>query len=253
MKVRSYNFDGPVQLINLGDVHRGDQACDDVMFRRVIDYIKNTPNARWASTGDMLNVALRKGKLATIYHSMSLEKELAVMTSELRPIADKCLGFVGSNHHARVENEIGMSLDNLIARELEVPYLGDIGLIKINCKRNSYFVAMHHGIGQGHLKGGKANTLERMTNLIPSADIYLTGHTHTFMYFVNEVNFIDRKRDKLSTFQSYFVTTGHFLDWEDSYAPQLYLPPAPKGSAMLELGESEGGNRKDVRVSLFTG
>lgn len=251
MEIQKYVFQDSIELFNIGDLHRGDDACDVPLFYYVIDYIKKNPNAYWVSTGDILNTAIRQGKHASIYGSANLETEYNFALEEFRPIADKCLGIVSSNHHLRVFNAIGMSLDRLFARELNVPYLGDMGLINIICDKNSYHAAMFHGIGCSSTIGGKSNNLEKLAQVFPCADLYMTGHTHTYVSFINEIPYIDRKRNKLTYFQSHFVTTGHFLDWDKSYAPQLGLKPAPKGVAVIELAGHPAGNRKKVSIDLF--
>lgn len=251
MNIKKYTFDTDIQILNIGDLHRGDNACDVSLFYDCIDYITRNKNCYWISTGDILNTAIRNGKHASIYGSVKLEDEYEYCMDEFRQISDKCLGVVSSNHHLRVFNAIGMSLDKLFCRELNVPYLGDMGLINIVCDKNSYYAALFHGCGAGATIGAKANGLEKLSQVFPCADLYLTGHTHTYQSFISEVPYIDRKRTKLSYFQSYFCTTGHFLNWNESYAPQLGLKPSPKGAAHIEFHASPCGNKKKVRIDLF--
>lgn len=251
MKIPKYNFEGDIEVLNLGDIHLGEDACDRKMFQAHIDYILENENSYWVSTGDMLNVSVRKGRFSSIYHAMPFDQEFKLFLEMVAPIADKCLGFVGSNHHGRIENEVGLSVDEMIEREVGIPYLGDVGILKVTCDRVSYFMAMHHGVGHGRMKGAKINSLERLSQIVPAADIYMQGHTHTYMHFINEFPYIDRKRDKVSHFNSAFVNTGHYLNWEDSYAPKLGLAPAPKGAARLKLKAGGIGGCKDVRVDLF--
>ena len=251
MEINKHNFEKSIELINIGDLHRGDNSCDVDLFYDVIDYITKTKDCYWISTGDILNTAIRNGKHASIYGSSKLEDEYKDCIDEFKQISNKCLGIVSSNHHLRVFNAIGMSLDKLFCRELGVPYLGDMGLINIVCDKCSYYVAMFHGFGSSSTMGSKTNSLEKLSQVFPCADLYLTGHTHTYQSFVSEVPYIDRKRCKLTYFQSHFCTTGHFLNWEESYAPQLGLKPSPKGCAHLALDGHSGGFKKKVRTDLF--
>lgn len=251
MKIPKYNFDGDIEILNLGDVHLGDAACDRKMFQKHIDYIAENENVYWVSTGDILNVSLRKGRFSSIYHAMTFDEEFELFAKMIAPIAHKCLGFVGSNHHFRIENEVGLNIDEMVERECGLPYLGDVGVIKVTCGKVSYFITMFHGIGHGKTKGAKANGLERLSHMIPSSDIYMQGHTHTYISFVNEIPYIDRKRNKMTYFNSLHVNTGHYLDWEDSYAPKLGLSPAPKGAARIRLKAGHAGGRKEALADLF--
>lgn len=252
MQIRKYQFPSTIELINIGDLHRGDDACDVDLFYRVVDYISNNPNVYWVSTGDILNTAIRSGRHSTVYNSLSLQKEYDFAINEFHPIAAKCLGVVSSNHHARVYNSVGISLDRLFCKELSVPYLGDMGIINVVAGKNSYYIAMFHGVGSGGTIGAKANGLERLSEIYPGADLYLTGHTHTFQSFIDEVPYIDRKRNKLKHFKSWFCTTGHFLDWDKSYAQQLCLKPRPKGAALCTLYSHPAGTVKKITIDLMS-
>jgi len=251
MEIKKYTFDSDIEILNIGDLHRGDHACDVALFYDVVNYVANTDNAYWVSTGDLLNTAIRNGKHSAIYGSYKLEDEYMFCLDEFRPIAHKCLGIVSSNHHLRMFNAVGMSLDKMFCRELNVPYLGDMGVINIICDKNSYYAAMFHGTGNSGTIGAKTNGLERLAGIFPCADLYMTGHTHTYQSFIAEVPYIDRKRGKMTYFKSHFCTTGHFLDWDKSYAPQLGLRPYPKGAAHVSLSGHPGGNVKKIKIDLF--
>jgi len=79
------------------------------------------------------------------------------------------------------------------------------------------------------------------------------GYTHSFEHFINETTYIDRKRGLLTRFNATFVTTGHFLNYEDSYAIDYKLPPRPLGAAVIELqGQARGTHgRKKIKADLF--
>lgn len=254
MDIAKHSFDVPqIKVWNLGDIHRGDEGCDVDLLYSIIDEIAKDPNSYWVSTGDILNVAARKGKHAAIYHSLPLEKEYELIRYEFADIKHKCLGIVSSNHHARVEKEMGLSLDKCVARELGIPFLGPLGRLKLTVMRTSYFMALHHGVGSsGSMRGGKALSLERMSRMLPGCDIYMQGHTHSFQHFINAAPYVDKKRDRVGKVDCHYVTTGHFLKWEDSYAAEMALEGMPLGAAVLTLHGDNQGVRKKVEVDLAT-
>jgi hypothetical protein len=253
LEISRYEFSDDIRIFNLGDVHRGDLCCDDSLFRKAVKEIAGGPGCYWVSTGDLLNCAF-KDSVSDSYKSKPLGVEFRELTSELAPIASKCLGFVKSNHHARFERVAGMSLDEMLADTLKIPFLGGSGVINVTVGRASYYIALHHGIGGGKMRGGKTNNLERLEAIYPGADIYMEGHTHTYEFFVNEAHFINRKLHLLSAYQAHFCTTGHFLHWKDSYGEDKKLRPGVKGCAVITLKSLSGaGNidRKQVRGDLF--
>ncbi len=252
MNISQHCFDTDIVIFNIGDVHRGDEGCNTKLFYKVIAEVQRMDNARWVSTGDLLNVALKTSK-SDCYKSKPLGQEMKLLEEELKPIASKCLGLVESNHHRRFDLLTGMSLDEQICGRLNIPFLGKLGILNVTCERNTYFIVMHHGTGAGKKRGSKTNSTEALGELIPAADVYMEGHTHSFDHFVDETSYIDRKRGSLVCQESTFVVTGHFLNWEESYAMDMKLPSRPKGSAVIELTASNQGKRssKKIRVDLF--
>jgi hypothetical protein len=253
MDIPIHRFHDGITIMNIGDVHRGDASCNVDLFLKAIDLVLKTPDMYWVSTGDLLNVALKTG-VSDVYTSMSPEKEFQNIKKELAPITGKCLGIVSSNHHRRLKIATGFDLDRRISTELDIPYLGTIGMINVICGTASYYVAMHHGVGSGKKRGSKVNSTEQFSELIPGADVYLEGHTHTQDAFINETHYIDRKRQALQSFYSYFVTTGHFLHYDGSYAQDFKLPSRPQGSSLVSLKGVKGScriNAKDVKTDFF--
>jgi len=247
MSITKYTFDDTIHVVNLGDIHRGDHRCDYDSFYKTVDYIREHDNVYWLSTGDMLNVALQNSK-SDVYSSQNVQNELKSLEMELEDISDKCLGLVSSNHHKRFERAVGMDLDDLVSKRLGIPYLGKVGLINITCGRCSYFVGLHHGVGGGRTEGAKANGAKRLDEVLPGCDCYMLGHTHAFRHFVLTHNYIDRKRNNLVGILSHYVVTGHYLQWEGSYAQDAMLPPRPIGSSETTFYAGSTGNLTRKRI-----
>jgi hypothetical protein len=56
-KIQQYRFDTTIELVNLGDLHRGSAAHNNKLLKTIIDYIFKNENCFWVSTGDCLDVA----------------------------------------------------------------------------------------------------------------------------------------------------------------------------------------------------
>jgi len=253
MKLKTVKLDNTDKILvyNIGDVHYGNENCDREAFKKVVDEIENNPNAYWLSTGDLLEVSL-KDSLGDVYKSLSLNEELNEILEILRPIKHKCFGIVGSNHHYRVEKRIGLNFDALLCKLLEVDYLGLTGYLRIIVGNVGYYLALHHGIGYGKSKGIKANNLVYFGNVAKGFDIYMIGHLHSFMYFVENDLVLDKKHNKVSNIYSHYVITGHFLKYRSSYAERKLLKPTPIGCAVLELKGGQSVAQKNIDVFFKT-
>ena len=89
--------------------------------------------------------------------------------------------------------------------------------------------------------------------MYPGADVYLEGHPHTYDFYINKVQYVDRERNNLVEFPAYFCTTGHCLKWKDSYGEDKKYIPSVEGIAILGFKPGGTGNfaRKKVTGDLF--
>jgi len=246
-----YKFENDISIVNLGDIHRGNNNCDTALLKKIINHIHGDKNTYWVSTGDLLETAVKSSK-SSCYESSTPEEELEALSEELRPIRKKCLGFVASNHQNRIRKEVGLSLDKVLARSAKIPFLGIGSTIKVVCGRAAYFINLHHGVGGG-TEGNKVNRAIKLAQNNLGCDIYLTGHTHTFSYVQDIQKLVDRKRDRLTRIVSHHVCTGHYIVYTGSYAEDMGLKAKPRGSSVVHLQASGTGNEsnKMVRVDFL--
>lgn len=248
MKIVQFKYDGPVRIVNLGDIHRGNPNCNERFLKKTIGEIAADKNTYWVSTGDMLEVAI-KHSVGGVHEAVSVQEEVDLLSEELAPIADKCLGFVSSNHHSRVDKHTGLSLDKAFAAQAGIPFLGISGIINVTIGKGSYFIHLHHGTGGG-TAGNAVNRAIKGSGIYKGCDLYMSGHTHKMDLhpFLQQV--VDRKRGLVRTLQSYVVITGHCLDWEASYAEAMNLEPAPIGFSVVELFPNGNGKEETKKIKV---
>ena len=245
-KIKQYVFDHPLKLYNISDVHRGNECCNGGFFREIIDQVASDPYAYWLSTSDLGECATKNSKSES-YGAMSPDQELELLEKELKPIANKCLGFVYSNHHKRIYQEAGMSFDKVLAKILQIPYIGMTGCLALTVGRGTYYIIMHHGVGGG-TRGNKINRAKKFSEQRPGADLYLTGHTHTYEAFWLYQKYIDRKRLKTTKFIAYHQIAGHFIKYDESYADAMMLEESPVACGSINLGYCASGRNADKTI-----
>jgi len=244
LMISQHKFTHDIRLYNLGDIHRGNTNCSEKFWLQTIKAIEDDSSSYWISTGDLLEVATRHS-ISDVHSAMSTQEELDLICSELSPIKHKCLGFVSSNHHHRIDKNTGVSLDKMLAAEAGFKYLGDTGLINITIGSGSYYVVLHHGTGGGS-EGNAVNRALKNAGNYMGADVYMSGHTHKANVVPFNQQIIDRKRGIIRNVLSYSIVTGHCLDWKGSYAERMALKPAPIGFSYVDLGLNTSG-RDDTK------
>jgi hypothetical protein len=108
----------------------------------------------------------------------------------------------------------------------------------------------HHGVGGGGLLGSKLNVIaEKMTKVVPIADLYIAGHTHADVAGSDSRPTISIKtgRVKIIRQRRHFSGTGALLDYDGSYAEHMLLPPASKVQVLHYLGRREHVMQEDER------
>ena len=73
--IPAYRFGESISIVNLGDVHRGNNNCDTGLLNKIVNYIRDHSHVYWVSTGDMLETAL-KGSKSSVYEASTVQEEL---------------------------------------------------------------------------------------------------------------------------------------------------------------------------------
>lgn len=154
---------------------------------------------------------------------------------------EKCLGMTGSNHHKRLRRKSGLDLDKIIGSQLGIPNLGITGFIITVVGHAAYYHTLHHGVGGGQI-GNKMNKAKQLATQNPGAEIYWTGHTHTAATFPSVQKTFDKKRNSRTKHTARHLITGHFLDYDESYAEDYMLEEAPVAVAKATLHAAGRGN-----------
>lgn len=257
MKIPVLQSKGDVEIYNLGDLHYGNKAFRYELLRKVVDRIKDDDRAYWLSTGDLFEVAL-VGTLGDPYTAMSPNKEFYYLKDDIEPIKDKCLGIVKSNHSHRFEKLTSMSMDKLFVESLGIgdKYLGSIGVVRVMADGIPYDICLHHGIGGGRTKGAKINNLVRLGNVVSGCDVYMSGHTHTYISTFRKNYYLDKKRKNFQKYKALYVSTGHFMEYLDSYGVDKMYEPEPIGIAKVKLKAGKKGSGqlsvKKMSADFFT-
>lgn len=179
-------------IIPVGDTHIGNIGFDKEHFIEIRDYIKNTPDTYWIGMGDYcenisyldkrfdprsIDKSYRIKDLSNL--ALRQEKDLLKM---LLPIKDKCLAVLSGNHEEKMRLQYQLDIGLDLARNLDAPYMGYNGFIKLRFLRKknesaSYVIYTSHGHGASRKSGAKVNKLEDYASFI-DADIIILAHEH---------------------------------------------------------------------------
>lgn len=190
-------------LYVLGDIHVGALNCLETKFLRMVDVIKNDPNAIWIGGGDVCDHVILQdskrfdpdtlpdwmleGGAEKVRKNVSdiVDAQCSRFVRMVKGISDKCIGLIEGNHEYTIKKHHNRDVMRKLCGALNVPNLTDCAFIRLkfmgpkgsSSKVVTVFIC--HGQGGGRTSGAEPNRLHRLA-ADKVADIILTGHSHTF-------------------------------------------------------------------------
>jgi hypothetical protein len=229
-----------VLLMGYGDLHYGSPNCDLDMAAEVRDWIEKH-GAFWIGMGDLIECATSSSVGAGWVEQVKTpDQQIDEIGAFLRPIRDLCLGLIKGNHEERAHKLCGIDPMGIVARELDVPYLGweawgVISRIPV-AQRAWTFYGVHSSAGNKN-SGLALNWTDREIRKFAQADVIMRAHSHDLGYMPVETMEFNTTGPNPSVERELraLVSTGHFLTRAGSYAAGSALAPKPPGSIALRL------------------
>jgi len=179
-----------------------------------------------------------------VEQNLSPQAQMDALEEVLKPIAPQVLVLLDGNHEFRIWRQTGIQVSKNLAKLLGVPYGGYSCFIKLRVQKQNYIIHAQHGSSNAwypHTKLTAAMRTARHTD----ADIYLYGHTHELLSLKVPRRTLDLRSRTVKREKKYFVLTGGFLGYENSYAERKNMYPTQTGVAKIKFF----GDRWDIHVS----
>lgn len=152
------------EVLFVGDVHLGSPQCDKQRFLDMIEYAKQK-GVYVLLMGDLIEMATRNSIGSGVYEQEFIgQSQYEQMVEWLTPLAQKklILGTHRGNHENRVYEQSGVDISKALARELDVPYLGDACWSQFTVGSQIYSVYSLHGRTGCRFDGTALLALERL-------------------------------------------------------------------------------------------
>ncbi len=164
-----------------------------------------------------------------------IKRDIEALASELEPIKKKIIGIILGNHYWEFCD--GTNSEQYLSRLLDVPYLGPLGVVRLEFRtpsnhqrvRHMMTLYAHHSGGSngGRTTGGDMAALERQEASF-DADIYCLSHTHRRGGFKVPQLTLNRKgQPRLLERTRVFMRTGAFLKGFGEDYPSKERPHVP--------------------------
>jgi hypothetical protein len=238
---RDYSHLDKLHLYALGDVHKGAKSHAATRWREWLAYLEKTPYASMLGTGDFLNCAIVNSKSDVYDERMTVGQAKRELRTELEPLAHagRLDGLADGNHEDRITRAVGDSPVEDLCDWFDVPYVAASALFVYTVGNQTYQVFLRHGTGNGQ----SAVALTKGSNIFPTAEVHVTGHTHRQIVMPDD--FFVLEGDRAIRRHRHYVCSGSFLKLE-KYAAQRGYAPTRLGAPRVRLD----GRTHDVRASV---
>lgn len=239
-----YEKEKKIKIIPFGDIHYGATECNVKRAMETIRWVKEHPNTKLILMGDLINCGTKLSIGAGTFDEVrSGQLQYDDMTEMLDPVKHQIYGSLIGNHEMRIYKETGYNLTKMLAKQLHHRYYGFGAFIKVRVQDQNYTFYATHGSSGATLPYTKIRKVLELSKSM-DADIYLYGHVHSLQVHTQQYKQVNLKKKMVETKKRYFILTGHYLNWEDSYAEMKNYAPEKMGSPTITLT----GKERHIRV-----
>lgn len=251
-----------IKIYPFFDVHLGSPKCDIKKLLEDVKTVEKDPDAYAILGGDLINNSTTASVGDTYAEDLTPMEQMKLAINTFSPIKDKIIGIVSGNHEARSYKADGIDLTYFLANEFKVTERYDPTACLLfvrfgNCNnvhkggahttnKICYTIYFAHGTGQGgKFVSSKALGLQRRADIIPDADIVITGHTHAPITFKECHYDINYGNSSVKLKETTFVNTSSYV-LHEQYAENMGMKPSSSSNPIINLC----GSQKRITVSL---
>lgn len=234
------------ELLFFGDIHYGHPSCDIERAKRNRDYCIDK-NVYMLGMGDYMEAGTRKSVGDSVYkQNLNPQEQLEFFMDFFKPVAEAGLlqGLILGNHESRILKSTSVNVVKLLAKDLDVPYLGSACWNLFYVGDRSYTIYSLHGSSGSRFLHTKLKAVKDVGRTV-NADIIAYGHVHEKAEASTLEQEVNKRNRTVEEEKKFYILTGHYLDYDDSYAQERGYPIGKQGSPKIKLF----GDRYDVHVS----
>ena len=219
------------KIVLLSDVHWGQKACSKERFLKTLDYISRGKSVYCILGGDLVEMVTRsqKGNML-LEQDITPTDQILQMTELLKPLVvkGKILGILRDNHLQRCERDALLDMNEIFASNLNIPYWGVGGIIRVVIGNKPHRIAYQHGADASINEFMK---LEQMMRIYPGCDLYALGHNHKLSSRKVVTIGVDALGEECGR-EHWQVRTGSYLRFAQ-YAREKLFAPSVIGSPIV--------------------
>ena len=241
-KTLNLNADGKAVLIPIGDIHYGYPTVNIKKVEEVIEHCLKK-KCYVIGMGDYMESGLTSSIGDSVYRqNLNPQQQMEIIIELFKPLvkAGLLLGMHDGNHERRIFKTAGIDITKIMCRILKTPYLGYAAFHYLKVGNQRYDVYSTHGSSGAKLPYTKIKGALDIYRYV-AAELILMGHVHSLDSMTAMIYSIDRRDGTIQSMKRHAVLTGHFLEYEGSYAEEHNMMPSRTGVAKIKFESEKHG------------
>jgi hypothetical protein len=234
-------------LIPFGDLHWGAKTCNQQKIINMIKYAYDN-KIPMLGMGDWMECGLSDSVGDSVYmQTRNPQGQVDDLVELFTPLAKAGLitGIHSGNHEDRLSDRVGLDITKNIAQLLGVRRYGYGQLHKVKVGKQTYTMYTTHGSSGARTPYTKIKSAMDIFRYV-NTEIVMMGHVHALDTHTGKMLSIDMRNSTMVQLKRYAVLTGHYLEYEGSYAQKKNMIPSKTGSPKVIFQ----GNEHKVNVSI---
>jgi hypothetical protein len=229
-----------IELVGIADLHYGSRQFNEKKAMKHRAYIMADPDRKVIDLGDDTENSLRASPGAAIFQQScppSMQRDW--VKEYYRPIRERMVAVVASNHSDRSDREVDWNPDEALVAFLDCPYIRWEGVISItvgdSAKGQTYSIFTRHAFSNSAKPAQILNSMMAKSRSIQGCDIYLGAHTHQYLHHIVPTLVPDPRHKRIRKVEQHFIISDAFIEHDGSYAEQHSYPYPTEGQVGIRL------------------
>lgn len=246
-----------LEIVGISDLHYGSKTFLPRKAEKHRAYILDSPDRKVIEMGDATENALSDSPGRSSFdQTCSPSEQRAWVVDYYRPMRDRVIAVVASNHAARSERKVDMSPDETLLASLDLPKENYVRWEKVlsvtvgdSRRGQNYNILVRHKMSNSAKPATILASMFAKARACQGCDVYWAAHCHQYLYEPLPADIPDPRHKRMRTLEQHFVMSDSFMGFDESYAEENNWTPPTAGQVSLRLYRDH--HQVEVRRLLY--
>ncbi len=230
----------------LSDLHLGSPNCDLEYFSYWCELFdqNRSKNKVIYLLGDLID--MQSLRIGAFEQDLSADEQVVQLVDLLKPYKKYINYMTIGNHGRRPKKDYNLDIGRIVSEILGVKYNKSDFFDTLRINNKDFIVYGKHGSKFNQRLELAEGAFIRDTHQL-QADMFIQGHNHYISYFNRPI------RTKNGIKRRHYIFSGHFLEYNGSYANEKNLTQVPQGFVRLAIDKKLNVSAQEYHKDIIFG